>query len=356
MESLRGIGEMARESGLTVSALRFYDGAGVLDPAHVDPHSGYRFYAPDQLVVARLVATLRRVGMALPGIRAVLERRRDPAAVDALLAAHLRRLEQGVADARRELSTVRSLLDTEEIPMTATTVTLSGAALADALRAVRFAVGSDPAFPVLAGVLLDVGPDVLTVVATDRYRLAVSSAPVRALGGPAVAAVVPAAFADALAGARVGDVELHVDGTAVTARVGAATLDGRLLDASFPDYRRLRPTGGVHAVPVDAGRLRAAVAAAGTRRVRRPQDGVDVEVTVLSVDPTGRLVVGTADDGIGVDVEFLLEAVDAGGPGQLLLELDGPLAPVAIRPAGRSGTFSLLMPVRLGAGAPSQPV
>ena len=30
---MRGIGEMARSSGLGVSALRFYDGAGVLVPA-----------------------------------------------------------------------------------------------------------------------------------------------------------------------------------------------------------------------------------------------------------------------------------------------------------------------------------
>lgn len=37
-----GIGQMARECGLTVSALRFYDGAGVLVPARVDPHTGYR--------------------------------------------------------------------------------------------------------------------------------------------------------------------------------------------------------------------------------------------------------------------------------------------------------------------------
>ena len=33
---MRGIGEMARASGLSVSALRFYDGAGVLVPAEVD--------------------------------------------------------------------------------------------------------------------------------------------------------------------------------------------------------------------------------------------------------------------------------------------------------------------------------
>jgi DNA-binding transcriptional MerR regulator len=56
---------MACESGLSVSVLRFYDGAGVLTPASVDPDTGYRYYAPDQVVVARLVASLRRVGMPL---------------------------------------------------------------------------------------------------------------------------------------------------------------------------------------------------------------------------------------------------------------------------------------------------
>ena len=76
---MRGIGRLARESGLTVSALRFYDGAGVLVPAHVDPHSSYRWYSDEQVVVARLVARLRRVGMPLADIRRVIEHRDDPA-------------------------------------------------------------------------------------------------------------------------------------------------------------------------------------------------------------------------------------------------------------------------------------
>ncbi|MDN5751321.1 MAG: DNA polymerase III subunit beta, partial [Pseudonocardia sp.] len=223
-----------------------------------------------------------------------------------------------------------------------TTLTLPAAALAAALRAVRFAVGADPAFPVLGGVLLDVGADALTVVATDRYRLAVSSLPAHVLAGPGVAAVVPAVFADELAALPAGDVGLHVDGVAISARAGSAVLDGRLLDAPFPDYRRLLPTGGTHPVAVDAGGLRAAVAAGATRRGPR-----DTEVTVLSVDAAGRLVVAAEGEGVGVDAEFLLEAVDAGGAGQLLLELDGPLAPVTIRSASRADTFSLLMPVRL---------
>ena len=69
---MRSIGEMARDCGLSVSALRFYDRAGVLVPAWVDPASGYRWYEPAQLEEARLLARLRRAGMPLADIRLVL--------------------------------------------------------------------------------------------------------------------------------------------------------------------------------------------------------------------------------------------------------------------------------------------
>ena len=135
---MRGIGQMARESGLTVSALRFYDGAGVLVPARVDPHSNYRWYADDQVVAARLLARLRRVGMPLADICRVLEHRADRAVVDAILQVHLTRLEDGLADARRELSAARALLDQESLMTTETH--LSAAAAELARRAARGAL------------------------------------------------------------------------------------------------------------------------------------------------------------------------------------------------------------------------
>lgn len=66
----RSIGALARESGLTVSALRFYDAAGVLRPARVDPATGYRWYDTDQVHSARLIAGLRAASMPLPDISA----------------------------------------------------------------------------------------------------------------------------------------------------------------------------------------------------------------------------------------------------------------------------------------------
>ena len=114
-----------------------------------------------------------------------------------LLDAHLRRLEAGLIDARRELSQVHALLDQKENLMTGTThLTVTRAALAAGLDAVRFAIGHDPELPVLGGVLFEVEEAVLRLVATDRYRLAVATAPVTRLDGPPRRVLAPTAFVD----------------------------------------------------------------------------------------------------------------------------------------------------------------
>lgn len=65
------IGAFAKASRLSPKALRLYDELGLLTPARVDPVTGYRLYAPEQLEQARLVAWLRRLGMPLARIQHV---------------------------------------------------------------------------------------------------------------------------------------------------------------------------------------------------------------------------------------------------------------------------------------------
>jgi DNA polymerase-3 subunit beta len=84
------------------------------------------------------------------------------------------------------------------------------------------------------------------------------------------------------------------------------------------------------------------VAAAPARRMRR--DGTEYDVTILEGGPDGVRI--TDGPGVAVNREFLLEALDAGGDGQLLLTLDGPITPLAIT-AESPRSVSLLMPVRL---------
>jgi DNA-binding transcriptional MerR regulator len=66
------IGEFATRTRLSPKALRLYDELQLLVPARVDPSSGYRLYAEDQIQPARLVGLLRRLDMPLSDISPIL--------------------------------------------------------------------------------------------------------------------------------------------------------------------------------------------------------------------------------------------------------------------------------------------
>jgi DNA-binding transcriptional MerR regulator len=358
---MRSIGEMARCSGLSVSALRFYDGAGVLVPSRVDPVNGYRWYDPGQLDEARLLARLRRAGMPLADIRLVLAGwpSTDTELVRRLLQTHLRRLERGLSDARRELSTVRALLDHRENPMTSprtSTVrfTVPAPALAAALDAVRFAASTDPELPMLGGVLFDIEGGSLHAVATDRYRMAVAHARGAGDGAPRAQVIVPSPVADAMRALLGGEdsVQLTVEDGHVALDAGAHQAAGQCLDHDFPDYRRLvRLPAGTRAL-VDVPAFRAAVenGPARTAEVAEP-GGVAPLLSVLKAAGDGTVAVcaeGDDDrDGVAVNREFLLHALAAGARDQLVLEFGASTAPMAIRRTDTEDTFSILMPVRL---------
>ncbi|MGW1559301.1 MerR family transcriptional regulator [Streptomyces sp. NPDC002144] len=95
------IGAFARASRLSPKALRLYDELDLLRPARVDPDTGYRYYAPDQLEQARLVAWLRRLGMPLARIREVCALR--PAEAAREIRAYWSRVEAETA-VRRDLA------------------------------------------------------------------------------------------------------------------------------------------------------------------------------------------------------------------------------------------------------------
>ncbi|GAA2744373.1 MerR family DNA-binding transcriptional regulator [Terrabacter aerolatus] len=357
-DRLLTIGEVARRSGLTASALRFYDREGVLVPADVDALTGYRRYAVAQVRAARLLASLRRVGMPLAEVALVLDedaRGATGAAAD-VVTAHEQRLVDGLADARREIvRTLVLLAERDAVGAAACRVTVRAGELATALAAVRFAVapgepvagapdGTD--LSVLTGVLLEVCGDEVRCVATDRYRLAVGWAPVLEptavltadLSDEPVAAVVPLGWADRVAAACVdAEPDSHVVLELAPGRAGV-TVDGELvatpvLRGSFPDYRSIVSTDPARE-PVDAGGLSALLP------VERETVGLVVRDGSVQVADRDGAAAGVVD--VLVDPEFLHEALAVAGPRPTLV-LDGPRRPLAVR--GDGAGFSVLMPV-----------
>jgi DNA polymerase-3 subunit beta len=93
--------------------------------------------------------------------------------------------------------------------------------------------------------------------------------------------------------------------------------------------------------------LRRDLAAAPVRTVRREPDGVRYDVTTLALADGGTLRFAADDAGvgrIGVNREFLLQALEAADAGELVLDLTGPYTPLVIRNPDREDTVSLLMP------------
>ncbi|MEU5781754.1 MerR family transcriptional regulator [Micromonospora lupini] len=96
------IGDFARLGRVSVRMLRHYDSIGLLRPASVDAHTGYRFYRADQLRRLHRVIALKDLGLTLEQVRAILDDAVDVAELRGML--RLRRSQltaQLAADAAR---------------------------------------------------------------------------------------------------------------------------------------------------------------------------------------------------------------------------------------------------------------
>ena len=62
---------------LSVKALRLYDRQGLLQPAHIDPSSGYRYYSLDQADRAEIIRVLRSIDMPLADIQEIVSSEND---------------------------------------------------------------------------------------------------------------------------------------------------------------------------------------------------------------------------------------------------------------------------------------
>ena len=63
-KGLLSIGEMAKLMGVGVQALRYYERKNILNPAYVDPDSGYRYYSLEQIYFVQLITNC--VGLDIP--------------------------------------------------------------------------------------------------------------------------------------------------------------------------------------------------------------------------------------------------------------------------------------------------
>ncbi|GHE27050.1 MerR family transcriptional regulator [Streptomyces hydrogenans] len=104
------IGDFARHGRVSVRMLRHYDGIGLLRPAHVDPHSGYRFYSADQLARLNRVIALKDLGFTLEQVGAILDDEIGADELRGMLRLRRTELETALEEARARLAQVGARL------------------------------------------------------------------------------------------------------------------------------------------------------------------------------------------------------------------------------------------------------
>ena len=102
-----GIGEFSKMTGLTVKALRFYHREGVLEPARIDEKTGYRYYAPGQIEVARIVRRLRDLDFPVSDVAEIVGHFEDESDILEFLV----RQNQVIGEKERRFGEIRNALE-----------------------------------------------------------------------------------------------------------------------------------------------------------------------------------------------------------------------------------------------------
>lgn len=246
------ISAFARAVGLAPSTLRYYDDAGLLPPAEVDPHTGYRYYTPDLECRALLIGRLREVGAPVELMRAVLDGPVDevPALLRAFAAEAARTAEATSAAVEDVIGRLAGAGHGRPV-----SGEVDAGALAAALRRTVPVAADEDGSP-LATVLLELSDEGLDVVATDRYWLTCRTLAVTgALPSAPRRVVLGVKDADAVAAWLARRERVQVEVGAGTLRLAAdetVTWDGE--PDRFPAHRMLLDGQPAPRGRVDVGR------------------------------------------------------------------------------------------------------
>lgn len=245
---------------------------------------------------------------------------------------------------------------------------VAGDAFAQAVAQVAVAAGKDDTLPMLTGMRVEISGENLTLVATDRFRLAMKEfnwSPAQELGDASV--LVPAR--------TLADAAKSLGTSGSTVQVGLASGDGllgltgsgkytttRLLDAEFPPYRQLLPSEHSCRAVIDVSTLTEAIKRVSLVAERGTQVRLEFGDGSLRLSAGGDDE-GSAEEELPVDFEgepvaiafnpgYLADGLAALHADRAELTFTTPNRPALLKPADENGDvvpgyLYLLMPVRL---------
>jgi DNA polymerase-3 subunit beta len=236
-----------------------------------------------------------------------------------------------------------------------------------------FAVSSDELRTTLMGVLLEVRPQELRLVATDGHRLAkICDYQYRAPAGEAkdgvLQAIMPTKALQLLT--RNSDqselLEVAVSENHITFKLGATTIYSKLINGQFPNYERVIPADNELTMIVDRDLLSAAVRRAAifanqiTHQIRWSLAPGQVTISAEDAEVGGEAheTLAMQYDGkamdIGYNAQYVQELLRHVDSDEALIRLKDPGSAAIIEPVQQKEGehhMMLLMPIRLNEAA-----
>jgi DNA polymerase III subunit beta len=241
---------------------------------------------------------------------------------------------------------------------------LSAKELKKLIDKTKFAISTEETRYYLNGIYLHVledKKDMLRAVSTDGHRMARVEipAPKGAKGMPGI--IVPRKAVGELRKLVEefdGEIEVALSDTRIRFAFDSTMLTSKLIDGTFPDYKRVIPTANEKALEVDGRALAGAVDRVSTissERTRSVKLSLGKNTLLLSVNSPES---GTASE--EVSVQYAAEPMDIGFNARYLLDVLGQIegdavkieladaaSPTLIRDTGDKDSLYVLMPMRV---------
>ena len=226
---------------------------------------------------------------------------------------------------------------------------------------VAFAASTEESRPILNGVLWELRPDRMRMVATNGHRLAKMDVP--ASGGSTADLIVPPKALEQVRKlfAPEAEVEIAKSENHIGFRAGGTLVYSRLIEGPYPNYEQVIPRENDKSATVDKAALTAAlrrmsvVASDQTHRIRMALSGGAAKFSVQTPD------LGEAQDElaltyegepleIGFNAQYLLEVLKYMPTDEVRLTFKAPERAATVEPVGwddPSSYLCLVMPLRL---------
>ena len=252
------------------------------------------------------------------------------------------------------------------LPAGSSPIVMAARDVVDLISHAAFSVSSDESRPHLNSTLVEFDGDVVRMVSTDGHRL--TKVEVTNYGSPARATLLVPLKAvlelrrvcDDLISDFGGDAKITITTAGSSAFFTAGTLlfSVKLVEAQFPPYAQVIPkqstrlVRALRAALVDGLRAVSVAASEKTGGVRMMiSSGV---VRISSESPTGGEgfdEVAVDYDGtpvqIGLNGKYLLDILSCLAEDEVILDMNGELDPIVVRPVGERSFLAVVMPMRI---------